>query len=171
MGYHLISSKPWRERKALFIPKSRAGPGPVVCSSLMPGTAKRIAKRAKIRYKGEGDLLDPTINASLGGALMRELSRKFKGDPAAMLAGYNASQKASSTWRSRYLEKDIDQMIENIIGERNSKVRKARPRDLGYLPLALWARSDCTQTMAGWRKADLEWRTISCVGVDGRWRL
>ena len=81
---------------------------------LMPGTAKRIAKRAKIRYKGEGDLLDPTINASLGGALMRELSRKFKGDPAAMLAGYNASQKASSTWRSRYLEKDIDQMIENI---------------------------------------------------------
>ena len=36
---------------------------------LMPGTAKRIAKRAKIRYKGEGDLLDPTINASLGGAL------------------------------------------------------------------------------------------------------
>ena len=32
----------------------------------MPGTAKRIAKRAKIRYKGEGDLLDPTINASLG---------------------------------------------------------------------------------------------------------
>ena len=64
---------------------------------LMPGTAKRIAKRAKIRYKGEGDLLDPVINASLGGALMRELSRKFKGDPAAMLAGHNASQKASSS--------------------------------------------------------------------------
>ena len=91
---------------------------------LMPGTAKRIAKRAKIKYKGEGDLLDPTINASLGGALMRELSRKFKGDPAAMLAGYNASQKASAAWRSRYLDKDIDHMIENITVKETRKYVK-----------------------------------------------
>ena len=91
---------------------------------LMPGTAKRIAKRAKIRYKGEGDLLDPVTNASLGGALMRELSRKFKGDPASMLAGYNASQKSSAAWRSRYLEKDVDHMIENITVKETRKYVK-----------------------------------------------
>ena len=91
---------------------------------LMPGTAKRIAKRAKIRYRGEGDLLNPTINASLGGALMRELSRKFKGDPAAMLAGYNASQKASSTWRSKHLDQEIDRMIESITVKETRKYVK-----------------------------------------------
>lgn len=122
---------------------------------LMPGTAKRIAKRAKIRYRGEGDLLNPTINASLGGALMRELSRKFKGDPAAMLAGYNASQKASSTWRSKHLDHEIDRMIESITVK---ETRKYVKRVLETWGIYRWLYGKNSIALKPWRVGEpLKW--------------
>lgn len=122
---------------------------------LMPGTAKRIAKRAKVKYRGEGDLLDPVINASLGGALMRELSRKFKGDPASMLAGYNASQKASSAWRTRYLEKDIDHMIENITVK---ETRKYVKRVLETWGIYKWLYGNTSIALKPWQVGEpLTW--------------
>ena len=60
------------------------------------------------------DLLDPHLNARLGGALLAQLMRKLGGSPALALAGYNAGEEVASTWWSRFQGGDFDVFAEEM---------------------------------------------------------
>ncbi len=65
---------------------------------LMPGTAKRVAKRLKVRYSRSSLTSDPDYNVRLGSAHLEELLRKFDGSYAMAIAAYNAGERRVNTW-------------------------------------------------------------------------
>lgn len=75
--------------------------------------AAQLLKPAPKLTRAE-DLLDPHLNARLGGALLAQLMRKLGGSPALALAGYNAGEEVASTWWSRFQGGDFDVFAEEM---------------------------------------------------------
>jgi soluble lytic murein transglycosylase-like protein len=60
------------------------------------------------------DLLDPQLNARLGGALLASQLRRLGGNPALALAAYNAGENVAQTWWGRWAGKDFDVFTEEV---------------------------------------------------------
>ncbi|MDT8409446.1 MAG: transglycosylase SLT domain-containing protein [Wenzhouxiangellaceae bacterium] len=66
---------------------------------LMDGTAREVARRNKLAYKGPADLYEPDKNIALGTAHLGELNRRFSGDWTLVAAAYNAGISSAERWR------------------------------------------------------------------------
>ena len=65
---------------------------------LMPATAKRVARRLKIRYSRQRLTDDPGHNVSLGSAYLAQLMRTYDGSIILALAAYNAGPTRVNRW-------------------------------------------------------------------------
>lgn len=72
-GYHLAESQV----------------GALGLMQLLPTTARELAEKRGIEWRGPHTLFDPVINVRLGTAYLRELSDRYGGDVEMALAAYN----------------------------------------------------------------------------------
>ncbi len=75
--------------------------------------AGRMVKPAINLTRAE-ELLDPALNARLGGVMMASLLKRFKGNPALALAAYNAGIDVAAAWWKRHEKDDIDVLGEEM---------------------------------------------------------
>lgn len=85
-------------------------------TQLLLRTGKRAGKLLDppVEITHEQQLLEPALNARLGGAFLGELLRRMKGNPALALVSYNASESFANTLWKRHLNDDFDQFAEDI---------------------------------------------------------
>ncbi len=73
-----------------FNPEARGLAGEVGLMQLMPSTAKEIAERLKIKWRGPKTLLDPINNIRIGTAYISQLRGFFGNKPNRYISAYNA---------------------------------------------------------------------------------
>ena len=85
-------------RESAFNPHARSPVGARGLMQLMPGTARKVAKDAKLaRPKGD-DLYQEQLNITLGSRYLAELLETFNGNRVLALAAYNAGPHRVNNW-------------------------------------------------------------------------
>lgn len=69
---------------------------------LMPGTAKMVARKYKLRHSTGKLTAQPAYNAMLGAALLGDLIHQFNGSYILTFVGYNAGPGRSRQWVRKY---------------------------------------------------------------------
>jgi soluble lytic murein transglycosylase len=111
-----------REESALD-PRALSWAGALGLTQLMPATAKQVAQRLGIRGVNPRQLLDPDLNIRLGASYLGQLLKRFKGNRALALGGYNAGALAVDRWGHE--EKPLDEFVEEIpISETRGYVKR-----------------------------------------------
>lgn len=87
-------------QESAFHAQARSPVGALGLMQMMPETARATARKNKLPFNGENDLLDPATNITLGTAHLRELLDRFSGDVVFTLAGYNAGAANIERWRA-----------------------------------------------------------------------
>ena len=85
-------------RESEFNPTLVSGAGARGLMQILPGTAKETAKEIKIKYNVKRLLTDWKYNATIGGAYLAKLSRRFDGNPVLIAAAYNAGPSRTKAW-------------------------------------------------------------------------
>ncbi|MEZ4271777.1 MAG: lytic transglycosylase domain-containing protein [Myxococcota bacterium] len=85
-------------------------------TQLLFSNAKRAGRflEPPLKITRVEELLDPQINARLGGALLGSMMRRYKGNPALSLAAYNAGEGFANTLWKRHASQDFDRFAEEI---------------------------------------------------------
>jgi soluble lytic murein transglycosylase len=113
-----------REESALD-PAVISGAGAVGLTQLMPATASRVAHKIGLGRVTPASLGDPSLNIRIGTAYVAELLKRFKGNPALALAGYNAGEGAVDRWLGDRGEQELDAFVEQIpIAETRGYVKR-----------------------------------------------
>ena len=102
-----------RQESALF-PWARSAVGARGLMQLMPATAKRTAKRARVPYRGPHELYEPHINVRLGTAYLAQMAEQFDGNRAYATAAYNAGPHRVTRWLKGREDLPLDIWIELI---------------------------------------------------------
>ena len=97
-----------------FNAKARSGAGAIGLAQLMPGTAKRVSKRAWGKGVSARALRRAKTNLSLGAILLRRLLNRFKGNTTLALAAYNAGSGAATSWLRKRGHLEADAFVETI---------------------------------------------------------
>ena len=82
-----------------FSPTARSPVGALGILQLMPSTAKKVARRMKLRYSAK-KLLDPAYNIALGSKYLKELLTKYNNNYVLATAAYNAGPHRINEWLS-----------------------------------------------------------------------
>lgn len=97
-----------------FDPWARSGAGAVGLLQLIPPTAKAMASKTGLRGFNPSQLTDPAVNLRLGVAYLRELERIWGGQPALILANYNAGPSPTLRWREAFRTMPVEEAAEEI---------------------------------------------------------
>ena len=82
---------------------------------LMPATASLVAKKYRIPYTSQDQLLDPKINISLGAHYLMKLLGEYNNNRVLAAVAYNAGPHRVEAWRSKDgVGKTVDVWVENI---------------------------------------------------------
>jgi soluble lytic murein transglycosylase len=84
-----------------FNAKAKSPVGASGLMQLMPGTARMVAKQYKVKYS-PGELTNPTYNAQLGEAHLRDLIDSYRGSYFLSLAAYNAGGGRVQEWMKAF---------------------------------------------------------------------
>jgi soluble lytic murein transglycosylase len=84
-----------------FNAKAKSPVGASGLMQLMPGTARMVAKQYKVKY-APAQLTDPTYNAQLGEAHLRDLIDSYRGSYFLSLAAYNAGGGRVQDWMKAF---------------------------------------------------------------------
>ncbi|NRD73884.1 transglycosylase SLT domain-containing protein [Shewanella sp. VB17] len=85
-------------RESAFYDYATSGAGARGLMQLMPATAKEIAKKEKIQYKGYRSLYQPNTNVRLGSAYYARLLNQFNHNRVLATAAYNAGPRSVKRW-------------------------------------------------------------------------
>lgn len=77
------------QTESSFNPEARGLAGEVGLMQIMPSTAKEIAERLKIHWRGPKTLLDPVNNIRIGTAYVSQLRDFFGNEPSRYISAYN----------------------------------------------------------------------------------
>lgn len=88
---------------------SRAGARGLM--QLMPATAREVAEKNSIRYRGPDDLFDPELNIRLGTLYLAWLRKYFRDDSWLYIAAYNAGPAAVGRLRAKNPELSSQDLI------------------------------------------------------------
>jgi soluble lytic murein transglycosylase len=88
-------------RESAFNVYARSPVGARGLMQIMPATAKEIARRLGIQYKGSKQLHDPEVNVQFGSAYYFQLLKKFDENRIFALASYNAGPGRVKQWRKK----------------------------------------------------------------------
>ncbi len=106
-------------QESRFNPSAVSGAGAHGLMQLMPATARRLARKAGVNWRGTGELLESETNIGLGTMELRGLYDDLAKLPL-VLAGYNAGPAKAREWASLAEGKDLDSYIE-LIGYRQTR--------------------------------------------------
>jgi soluble lytic murein transglycosylase len=96
-----------------FAPDARSVAGALGLMQMMPQTASKISRRAKISLVHTDDLYDARTNILIGSYYLSGLVRHFGSLPPA-IASYNAGEEAVKNWLSNGKYGSMDEFIEDI---------------------------------------------------------
>lgn|GEM_PF-1160275 len=97
-----------------FDPWARSGAGAIGLLQLIPPTAQAMASRTGLRGFSASRLTDPAVNLRLGVAYLRDLERIWGGQPALILANYNAGPSPTLRWREAFRTLPVEEAAEEI---------------------------------------------------------
>ncbi|MEE4296111.1 MAG: transglycosylase SLT domain-containing protein [Wenzhouxiangella sp.] len=112
---------------------------------LMPGTARGVARRNNLSYRGASDLMDPAVNIPLGVAHLSELQSRYSGDWVKVAAAYNAGANAVERWLDERPETPPDVWIETMPF---FETRDYVPRVLAFATIYEWQLQRPPQVLA-----------------------
>jgi soluble lytic murein transglycosylase len=85
-------------QESLFRTDAASSAGALGLAQLLPATARQVARAWQQPEPAAADLLDPSINITLGAARLRDLMNRFGQQTPVALAGYNAGERAVERW-------------------------------------------------------------------------
>ena len=101
-------------QESAFAPDARSHAGAMGLMQLMPRTAKETARKARVRYRGSQQLVDPQLNLKLGSHYLGSLNRRYEGHRVLASAAYNAGPHRVKRWLEQRKALPIDIWIETI---------------------------------------------------------
>ena len=99
-------------QESAFDPDARSGANAYGLMQLLPKTAKRLARSAKIGYS-RGRLVDPDYNVRLGTLYLSGLQKDF-GSVESALAAYNAGEERVAQWNAGQHYREIAEFVDSI---------------------------------------------------------
>jgi len=116
-----------------FASDARSPAGALGLMQLMPQTAAKISRRAKVSIGGPDELYDARTNVMIGSYYLAALVRHFGSIPPA-IASYNAGEDAVKEWLSSGGYKTMDEFVEDIpYDETRNYVKKVMTSYLEYM--------------------------------------
>ncbi len=112
-GYDPLFVQALVEVESTCSPTARSRRGAIGLVQLKPSTARAVARRAGLAYRGPEALLDPALNVELGLLYLSQLERRF-GDARLAIAAYNlgptrvARMERSRARRSSYVRRVLE---------------------------------------------------------------
>lgn len=133
-------------QESLFRADAVSSAGAVGLAQVRPETARIVARNWKRPQPKSADLLQPSVNLTLGAAHLRELLDEFDGQTAVALAGYNAGPRAAERWLpSEPIDADI--WLENIP---YNETRDYVQRVLWHRIVFAWLETGAGDAFARW---------------------
>jgi len=106
-------------------------------SQMILPTARRLAGAAGRNRIEMRDLEDPLVSIPLGAAYLAELSRRFQGQPVAMVAAYNAGEDQTALWQRYCSSSEPEELLAKIgFGETRAYVTRVLESRNAYEALA-----------------------------------
>jgi soluble lytic murein transglycosylase len=99
-------------QESAFDPDARSGANAYGLMQLLPKTAKRLARSARIGY-ARGRLVDPDYNVRLGTLYLAGLQKDF-GSVESALAAYNAGEDRVAQWNAGQHYREIAEFVDSI---------------------------------------------------------
>jgi soluble lytic murein transglycosylase len=99
-------------QESAFEPEARSGANAVGLMQLLPQTARRLAKQAKIGYS-VSRLVDPDYNVRLGTIYVAGLQKQF-GNVESALAAYNAGEDRVVSWTAGQSYREPAEFVDSI---------------------------------------------------------
>jgi soluble lytic murein transglycosylase len=81
---------------------------------IMPTTGERLAQDSGLSAFSTEDLFEPAVNIRLGAHYLDQLSRRFRGRPAAAIGSYNAGPDAVARWIEERPALPDDEWVESV---------------------------------------------------------
>jgi soluble lytic murein transglycosylase-like protein len=88
---------------------------------LMPGTARELARRLKVSFRGNATLYEPEVSIKLGTFYFRQMLDNFGGVLEKSLAAYNGGASNVHRWEKKVSSTDTAVFVSNI-GFRETKL-------------------------------------------------
>jgi soluble lytic murein transglycosylase len=85
-------------QESLFRADAVSAAGAIGLAQVLPATARQIAREWQRPEPRAAELLDPTVNITLGAAHLRDLLNRYGQQTIVALAGYNAGEHAVERW-------------------------------------------------------------------------
>lgn len=101
-------------QESAFFENISSSVGATGLMQIMPQTAKQVARKSKISYKGRNELFVADKNINIGVAYLKNLSDKYDDNMIFMIAAYNAGPRQVNHWIKHNPHKDMDIWIETI---------------------------------------------------------
>jgi soluble lytic murein transglycosylase len=100
------------KQESAFLPEARSSANAMGLMQLLPKTAGRMAREARVGY-WRGRLFDPDYNIRLGTSYLASLLKSFGGAEAA-LAAYNAGEDHVTAWTSGQNYREPAEFVDSI---------------------------------------------------------
>ena len=134
-----------------------------------PGTARGLANRHGMRYRGSASLLQADTNIAFGTSYLAEMLQRYAADPVKVLGAYNAGPHVIDRWQAESRPQRPDIWIETLP---YFETRDYIPRVLAFSVIYDWlldgevmplaARMPGMPTLMHSRSADSDRRTVEC---------
>jgi soluble lytic murein transglycosylase len=85
-------------QESAFYTRASSPAGAKGLMQLMPSTARAVARKNLVHYKGSDDLYDPEKNIALGSLYFREMLNRFNNNRILAIASYNAGPNRVKQW-------------------------------------------------------------------------
>ena len=85
-------------QESAFNPRAISSAGARGLMQLMPGTARMVADRVRVKRPSREELLNPDVNVRLATHHLARLMRRYGGNRALVAAAYNAGEQRVARW-------------------------------------------------------------------------
>jgi len=123
-------------QESAFAPDAHSSANAFGLMQLLPSTARRLAKLAKIRY-ANSRLLDPDYNVRLGTIYVAGLQKQF-GNIESVLAAYNAGEDRVASWTAGQNYREPAEFVESIPFTETRQYVQIVTRNAEYLSQTVW---------------------------------
>ncbi len=100
--------------ESAYYQKARSRVGAMGLMQIMPSTAEGIASKLGDPWTGPDPVLDPAKNIRYGTYYLSTLKKRFPGNQAYVLSGYNAGPGITKQWQTQFNTTDPDVVILKI---------------------------------------------------------
>ena len=101
-------------RESAFMSDARSSAGALGLMQIMPGTARHVARRMKLRYRGRHSLLGTDTNIRLGTGYMGQMLNRLNSQAVLATAAYNAGPHRVEAWLPESRPMDAIRWVETI---------------------------------------------------------